>query len=257
MATWAQRRQITIVLVIGLIFFFLLAAVYYVFFRPSQSCFDGLENQDERGVDCGGVCQKVCPVEVADLINFWTRVFRVSPGQYDVGALIENPNIGFSIERLPYTIRVYDANNIPLAERRGTTFVNQKERFLIFESRIPTGNKIPVRAVLEIEDFSWTRSSASSKSDILNVNVQNKEMVLDPSPRLTADLLNGSAKDLQDIAVSAVVFDKDENVLGVSGTVVDQLPHGERTEVVFTWPEAFSGVPLTLEVYPRLDAVSP
>jgi len=29
---------------------------------PLETCFDGIKNQDERGVDCGGVCEKRCSV---------------------------------------------------------------------------------------------------------------------------------------------------------------------------------------------------
>lgn len=255
MLSWGRRRQLTILLVLGLFVFSLLVGLYYAFLRPTAGCFDGILNQDERAVDCGGTCVRVCEVEVSSLITFWTRVFRVAPGVYDVGALLENSNAGFAIGRLPYTIRVYDAANVPIAERSGMTFVNQKERFLIFEPRIPTGNRVPTRAVLELGDFEWTRL----KSAVVNrdMGIENKVIVLDPTPRVTAELVNLSPKDLPEVTVTTAVFDTEGNVLGVSGTVVDDVPHDGRVPVSFTWPEAFSGTPVTLEIFPRLNAVTP
>lgn len=257
MLSWGARRQLTIILVLTGILFLLLVGTYYVFLRPQPNCFDGARNQDELGVDCGGRCAKVCPVEVSTLINFWTRVFRVSDGVYDVGALVENPNAGFHIPRLSYTIRVYDAKNIPVAERRGMTFVNPKERFLIFEAAIPTGNKVPVRAVLEFEESEWIRGNMQNGDGVGGLTIVGKIFTADPAPRLSAELENASQKDFGGITVSAVLYDADKNVLGVSGTHVDELPHGGKAPVVFTWPELFKNEVASSDIFPRLDAFTP
>lgn len=258
MLSWGARRQLSIIAIILLALFLVAAGAYFAFFRPTANCFDGIQNADERGADCGGACQKVCSVEVTSLINFWTRIFRVSDGVYDVGALIENPNLGFAIGRLPYTIRVFDAKNVALVERTGTTYVNQKERFLIFESRILTGNRVPTRATLELGSYEWTRLSPESGAKIVSeIGVENKDMITAPRPRLTADVVSNSSRDLRDISVTAVVYDKDQNVLGVSGTHVDELRRSQRVHVVFTWPEAFSSAPVTIEIFPRLNAATP
>lgn len=255
MLSWGARRQLTIVLVLSLALFFVLLGVYYLFLRPQPNCFDASQNQDELGVDCGGRCARVCAVEVSPLINFWTRVFRISDGVYDVGALVENPNAGFYVPRLAYTIRVYDDKNIPLAERTGITFVNSKEQLLIFEPQIPTGNKIPVRAVLQLQESEWMRVSGDRTLSLFAV--ENKRFETDPSPRLSAELVNMSQEDLSNIAVSAVAYDKDKNVLGVSSTHVDGLGHGARVPVVFTWPESFSAEALSYDILPRLNAFTP
>ncbi len=44
---------------------------------PPESCSDGIRNQDEKGIDCGGVCEKRCP--------FFTIVGSVVKGLPDTG----------------------------------------------------------------------------------------------------------------------------------------------------------------------------
>ena len=44
---------LAIVFVIGFLF-------YKVFLEHSPTCFDGIQNQGEIGIDCEGPCEKIC-----------------------------------------------------------------------------------------------------------------------------------------------------------------------------------------------------
>lgn len=257
MIPWGVRRQITILSVVGLLLTAFFVAVYILFLRSTPTCSDGRQNQGELGVDCGGSCEKVCPVEIAEVITHFTRVFRVSPGVYDVAVLLENPNVGFGINSLPYEIKVYDAKNVLVGNQTGTTFVNEQERFVIFAPRIRTGNRVPVRAFISFGDFEWKRLvRGSGQSSAPKFSIEEERWSFDPNPRLTAILVNDSPTELFSIGVSAVVSDASGNALGASATVVDRLPGGASTPISFTWPEQFTGTPANTEILPRINAVT-
>lgn len=254
MASWGSQRQSLVLLVFFALLLGFASLVYFAYFKPVPTCSDGLQNQAELGIDCGGECTKVCESEVSPLITFWTRVFLVSDGEYDAAALIENSNAGYGIRNLTYTFKAYDRENVLVFEKRGTTFVNEKERFVIVEPRVKADNRTPVRAIVEFEEINWERLGSRERP---NVTLENKILSLEPRPRLSAELLNESPKEWRDIVAGAVILDADNNAIGVSSTHVDVLPRGERASLVFTWPRAFDGIPVTHEIYPRINLVTP
>lgn len=253
MISWGTRRKITIV---GSVFFALLivfATLVFVFFRPHPTCNDGMKNQDELGIDCGGACSKVCSVEVSDIVVHWARVFKVSPSVYDAAALLENPNIGFAAKNLRYTLKVYDEKNVLVAERTGVTFVNEKDRFVLFEPRIDVGNRIPVRASLVLEPVVWQRLPAKQGTVVgTELSVSGQRLITTPSLRLTATITNNAGVTIAPVAVSAVVSDEKGNVLGVSSTSIDSIESGQSAPVFFTWPNGFAGTPTSIEILPRI-----
>ena len=54
-------------------------AVYLIYLgvKPASSCFDAKKNQNEEGIDCGGVCVIACSFNVESLNILWTRPFEV------------------------------------------------------------------------------------------------------------------------------------------------------------------------------------
>jgi hypothetical protein len=251
---WGTRRKI---MIIGTVFAVALAALgvfYFLFLKPAPSCSDKVQNQGELGVDCGGPCAAVCPGEATDLVVFWSRAFKVTDGIYDAAALVENPNINFGLKNLPYSFKIYDENNLLITERKGNTFSNPKERFVIFESRIDTGQRIPARATLELGEEQWTRI-ASPQSKI-NLELQNKVFTPEPRPYLTADLSNPSPFDAPNVEAVAVISDSSGNVIGVSGTYIERLGKGETKKLTFTWPNLFQTTPSQIDIFYRLNAAS-
>ena len=60
--------------------FFLVSAlfcvgIYFVFFAQPATCFDGVMNGSETGIDCGGGCVRVCAADVAAPRVVWAKSF--------------------------------------------------------------------------------------------------------------------------------------------------------------------------------------
>ena len=149
---WSARKRVFYFLIV----FFIVALVVVLFFvinRKAPSCFDNKQNQNETGVDCGGVCEAVCPNEVVNLTTIWVRPFRVSLGNYAAAALVQNSNL-FGVKQLRYRFKLYDSDNLLVNEREGVTYVNPDEQFVIFEPNISTGERDATRAFIEFFEMS-------------------------------------------------------------------------------------------------------
>jgi hypothetical protein len=251
MATWATTRKAAYTF--GVIMFFILiaAGIYFLRYYRAPTCTDGKQNQNEEGVDCGGSCAVICPLSVADPITLWSRAFPVSHGIYNAVAYIENPNSKVGVKNVTYRFKLYDEENVLVAERIGKAFITPNERFAIFEPRISTGERIPKRAFFEFIQFSdWTKLD----KDMPKILVRGEHSSnFDTSPRVDATLQNGTIVDIHDINVVALVYDKNDNAMAVSSTKVDNLKADSSYDVAFTWDVPFPSEPARVEVIPRVD----
>src|SRR3989344_3779712 len=111
MASWATKRRfmygggviLVLTLVVGIVFW---SIVY-----SAPTCSDGVRNGEEKGVDCGGACQRICTSDALNPIVLWSKVFNISGDVYSLVAYVENPNINSKNRRAKYQFKVYDTDN--------------------------------------------------------------------------------------------------------------------------------------------------
>ena len=134
---WGLKRQI---LYASSIFgFFILIIIFLVIRHQSRkvpTCFDNEQNQDERGVDCGGICSLVCTTDAQPIAAMWQRALPVTPDVYNVVSYVQNMNVAASAQNVPYTFLIYDKDNILITERSGVAMIPPNQRIAIFESGI-------------------------------------------------------------------------------------------------------------------------
>ncbi|MCR4310956.1 MAG: FxLYD domain-containing protein [Candidatus Taylorbacteria bacterium] len=252
---WSTRRQLIYLAGFLLLVFGVISSVYFIFFRTPSTCFDGVLNQEELGIDCGGGCQAVCVSEVSSPIKRWARVFQVRDGLYDVAALIENPNKNIGAREFKYTFRVHDKDAILITDKSGTVFLNPNEQMVVFESGINAGNRVPARAFIEF-DLSrqkWQRIDPDSQG--VNLVVSNTNLVGGDNPSLSANITNSGDADVADVFVTAVVYDDDNNAVGVSSTFINYLSKDQTRNIFFDWPNSFTRPPTSFEIFPRVNLI--
>ncbi len=253
MASWASKRRLTyIVLIAG---FFILVFSYPIFslFYEAPSCFDGKQNQDETGVDCGGSCESLCVFQAADPIVLWSKSLLVESGIYDAVAYIENPNVSAGIRSAVYSFKLYDENGVLIAERSGSIFINPRERVAIFESGIATGRRVPSRTFFEFAASpQWIDVDETPPS----LSVQNQVFTNDGArPRLRAEIINNSLDVVDNIVITAIIFDKNNNAIAASKTEVDRLAPQSSKTISFIWPQPLADEAIRIEIAPRVNIV--
>lgn len=233
--SWASKRR-TIYFSFFLSLFLLTASLfYYIFIYKAPTCTDGIQNQDEQDIDCGGVCPKICEFQALDPIILWSRVFKVKNGIYNVVALVENPNFKTEALNVPYSFKLYDKDNILIAERFGKAYIPPRAITAIFERTVVTQEREPGRSPLFefVKDPEWVKTDYEQP----NVVVLNKELTeKDGNTKLEANIKNETVKVVEKIKVTGILTDKDGNAVAVSQTIIEKMSKNAVENVVFTWP---------------------
>ena len=242
---WAQRRRMYVLTGCGLLVFLLLAFIYVRFIYTVPSCFDGVENGNERGRDCGGACMRICNFDTVMPEVQWVESFKIVDGQYNAVAYVENPNGGAATPELRYTFRLYDANGV-IVERNGSTILPPVDVYPIFEGRIMTGGRVPTRTTIELEPPELWLPATQARSQF---NLVDRGQILnaDEAPTLQSSLRNNALVPARDVEVVSVIFDLKGKPLTASRTFTDFAPQTVE-DVVFTWPEPIATTIRSCEV---------
>ncbi len=254
MLSWARRRQLGYFIAL-VVFFGLIILAWWYTHQTVPTCFDGLKNQDEREVDCGGVCVAACRADVKPLSVPWSRVFQTGVGTYDAAALVRNPNYAYGLREIEYKFRVYDDQGILITERSGKTSISPKEEFVIFEPNIATGARLAAEAYLyfaAVDQGRWERLTALPPK----INLTDKQYTASPYPKLLALAENDSLGKLKAIPFVAVLSDGSGNAYAASATFLETIDPHQTASLIFTWPPAAVGsstLPATIDIYPKLN----
>ncbi len=237
---WASRRQAIYITVAIFIFVILVGVPLYLkYFDKAPTCSDGVQNQNEHGIDCGGPCAKLCADESKDPITLYQRLFQTAPGTYSLVAMVENDNQGAYAEKADYVFKTYDKDNVLLDERTGSTFIPPSDTFPILEHSVYTGSRIPAKTVFSfIYPINWQRGSFDVPvTNVIGVSATST----DSTPKVQATLVNEEVYAITNVQVIALVYDEQNNAMAVSQTIVDSIAAKQNAKVVFTWNTPFTG----------------
>jgi len=244
---WRIRRKFYYTIIALLPLMILAGALYYSFAFPDPTCSDGVQNGNEAGVDCGGVCEQICQSGITGARVNWSRSFLVSDDVYNAAAYIENPNSSLEAKSVPYRFRLYDRKDLLIAERRGTMLIPPQPVTVAFESGIEADGRPVART-----DFSFVGEPFWEKSDRTRVRlpVANKTLLNGTSskPRLTFDIQNKSIYDYREIDIAGVIYNGIKKPVHVSQTHFDRLEGQSSKPGVYTWRRQLPTKEVTCEV---------
>ncbi len=208
-------------------------AGYETFFTATPTCFDNTQNQNEDGVDCGGVCALLCASTARAPVVLWSRAFETAPGVYTAAAYVQNQNGSAVARGVHYSFQLFDAQNSLVVERDGLLDIPPVQTIPIIEQNISVGTRSVARALFAFSDTPvWRRVPPGS---IPALQLSQQQLAPDGS-RLSATITNNSFVDVAHLAVSAVLFDQEGVARAASKSAIAALPSGASQEVVFTWP---------------------
>ncbi len=253
--SWASRRRF--IYIAGTLIF--LGAITIIplsiyLYKPGD-CFDGKQNNAETAIDKGGSCRLLDERVLLPTSVVWTRALPVRlPGQehgtFSAVAYVENPNVNAGVQAAPYRFKLYDDNNVLVAEVEGSTYIMPGTVTPVFEGGINTGHRTAAHAYFEFTaPLVWERLyDATTPITVPTKEIENA----DKEPRLRAVVQNASVVDLRDIQFVAIVFDTAGNAFAGSATVAPILERGGQKELIFTWPDPFTYLSGRIDVLPVL-----
>lgn len=241
---WSTTRQLLFALGALVVIGGIVAGSYFFFFYEAPSCTDGLQNQDEAGIDCDGVCTLLCVQP--NIAPLWSRSVKVAPGVYHATALIKNPNTSAG-GHVPYKVSLFDEDNILVATREGMLRLLPGDLAPLFEANVVTGERVPARTFVDIGVGEFRRMDR----EIPPVRVLSFKYDEETSS-VTALLENQEVFPVENITVTIFLFNSDDLITSASQTRIPKLDARERREIIFTWQEPFDVAPTRIDILPRV-----
>ena len=248
--SWAARRRFIILLVVGIVVAAFAAIVLISTIYKTPTCTDGVKNQNEAGVDCGGPCPYLCMADEQPPTVLYTKTITNSAGRTDIIASVENKNAAAAAKDVPYRVTFYDSDSILLGTISGMLDLPPGATVPVYiPSVLSSGHKV-ANAFLSIDSSAprWYSAVVDPRvvpavSDI----VQGGSV---SAPRIEAILTNPSAYPLTNVQVIVVVENIQKEVLAASQTVVLNVPPEGQATAVFTWNDRFPGTPASIDIVP-------
>lgn len=235
---WAVGRRIQYA--VGFFSFWGMVGVliYFTNYYQPPSCFDLVMNANETGVDCGGDCVRICAVDVVPPKVVWADSFRITDGQYNAVAYIENENQIAATPELKYTFQLLNEGEV-IAERSGFTVLPPNSSYPVFEGRIFTDGRRAVtetKIILEAADMWLPASVGRDQFRSLDINLSSA----DSRPRLDVKVENTALSSASDVEIVATVFSENGKPVTASQTFVEKFDARSSKDIVFTWPQSIA-----------------
>jgi hypothetical protein len=248
--SWAARRRLLILGTIGVVVLIVLIAIFYKTFTVAPTCSDGIQNQGEQGIDCGGPCPYLCTaLEQTPVVEF-TQALQTPAGLTDVIAYIQNPNLYAYTLSVPYTLSLYSSENTLAAPTMSGTIALPPGAIVpVFIPNISSGKSGVTSAFLTIDPsvIQWQ----SGRDTRIIPTVSNTVLTGSTAiPRITSMLTNPSTTPLSNIKVVVAVFNASGNVIAASQTVVPSIPAQGSATATFTWNTPFPARATRIDVIP-------
>lgn len=248
--SWAARRRFLILLVVGAVIVAFITVVLTATFYTTPSCTDGVQNQAEVGIDCGGSCPYLCATQVQPPTVLFTKALENGAGRTDVGASVENKNANAAAKDVPYRITLYGVNQSLIQEVTGILDLPPGAKVPIYVPGVTSGKQKVVNAFLDIAPSSLHWFTMVADSRIVPLVSNTTESSTSDAPRIEAILANPSAVALTNVRAIVFVHGASGDIIAASQTVVPVIPAQGRATATFTWNSAFPNAPTSIEVVP-------
>ncbi|OGG41032.1 hypothetical protein A2118_02635 [Candidatus Kaiserbacteria bacterium GWA2_50_9] len=249
--SWAARRRFFILLIVGAIIVAFIAIVSIATLYKAPTCTDSVENQGEAGIDCGSPCAFLCTELQQPPTVLFTKAFTdPTTGRTVIVASIENKNNAAAAKHVPYRVIVYGTNQTLIQSVSGTVDLPPGATATVFIPGILSGKQTVVSAFLSIDSSSVKWFTMTTDPRIvpgISNTIQGGSV---DAPRVEAILANGSTATLTNVKVVVLVRNANKDVIAASQTIVPIIRPQSSASAAFTWNNAFSDMPASIEIVP-------
>ncbi len=215
------------------VFFGIPVGIYFALLKPAPTCFDGVQNGAEEGLDCGGNCPQACiPATLRSLQALdGVKVIPVDATHASVLVEVTNPNVSYAAPQFGYAITFTDEAGAT-STLSGVSYIYGGEvRNLVFPNLDMRGDSIKdTSAAFSVPQ--WVPVGAW-KQPLLRVQhavTERKDAQLVAS----GELVNDDTIAFSSVEVVVLFRGRFGEVVGVSRTALDGVVPGDaRTFTVF------------------------
>jgi len=236
-----QRKQALYLVLYVILFLFIIGTIVSAFL-PDPTCSDGIQNQKEEGVDCGGPCTP-CQErpDTQDIEILTTTLLPLASGRYDVVAEIRNPNSLYGLGSFSYSFTFFDTQGSILKKVSDRTYILPAQKRFIGEVEVEVEG-LPDRVEFTAEEISWEEFSEYEAPSLTITNKSFERASSGTDFAFSRGLVrNASPYDFETVEVFVALKDNRGQIIAINKTDMQTVRAGERRDYVVTWKRPFQG----------------
>lgn len=208
----------------------------FYFFRSQPTCFDKIQNQGEEGIDCGIVCdnscRKILPVQVSSV-----EIFKIGEDDFDILAKLYNPNLEYGSSQVDYDLVLLDEGDKELDKRSASFYILPGQRKYLFLNSVKSNFDLRFAKII-VKNAKWEKLQLFDPQSV-KFPINSGQFKTDS---FDAVIFNDSNFDFDTVDIGVILYDVNDNVLGINLTNVNTLL--ARTERYFKviWPRSINNV---------------
>jgi hypothetical protein len=212
--------------------------IYKIIYGSVPSCSDNIKNQNEEGVDCGGVCPKCDNLE-DDVTWESVEVIEIGNSQYSLVARINNSNPTAGATSFKYSFNLYNSSGEVFRRVEGYDFIYPSESKYIVRNVLNVDEKV-LKADLSMFDFELKNFGYG----ILVPNISFSESKFGLKSKNVAEFsaiaFNKSESDFSDVKVVVIVRGRDNEIVLAGSADLGEIRHGGMEFFKIVWHNIYS-----------------
>lgn len=236
--TWRQRRRLIYTSIFASIVIFILVAYLLSLEKIVAQCVNGIKDDNEEGIDCGGPCV-VCEIKNLKPLSVFSEVrFIIYPDKtIDLFTVVQNLNENLGLRTLKYQFLIFDKNNnLRLKTNMKTTSLSPLEVKWLNEINLSGINFDIGKIKLHVEppqNLDWFKDNPTS----LPIVYQNQKVIFDDNNwRFSASFFNKALSKIDDVEIIVFGFDLNQRLLASSKALVSFKPE-ESKNIFLLFPQ--------------------
>jgi hypothetical protein len=204
----------------------LLAWLFYLaFLQPAPTCSDGVKNQEEAEIDCGGPLCGDCELKRIQSVRSFPALALSSPDSKRSTLLIQfqNPNANYGANPLSYTVNLYGADGGVIYTNTTDTFIYSSEITYRIEPNVAINSSRIARSEIVIRNQEWVRrvDFSAPKIQVRDVRVEYNEGKKEAT--VSGVLKNDNPFTVPRAVVGVILYGDTGSLVGVSKTLLEGL----------------------------------
>jgi hypothetical protein len=238
-----KKKKYIIILIYLLLF---LVIVFWIFNlnQKQPTCNDGISNQLEKGVDCGGPCapceENISAIDLKIKNIEWVDTAR---GNFDTVVTVENPNDILGASMIRFRLKYLNNRGELIKETHWMdNFIlpNEEKYFLVQEVEVNNFSKVEV----EFGDIVWKKFTIKQQNPRLEVILtefsNSFQQDLSGFYRVRGTLVNDSALDCEYVKIKVVLRDETGQLLSTNSQVLNALHSKEKRDFDIPFPSDYN-----------------
>lgn len=239
--------------------FIIFVLILYKLMFPAvpEPCFNGVFDIGEDKIDCGGICQKKCPLpptppDVNEIKIEWSEFIKDGESNYDLAAKIINNNSSWGVSSVDYVFLIYKKNGEIIKTEKDKTYIMPKgfleEEGVKYIIRENFKSNFEIEKIeIELSDYTWKeikdpRDISNFNSKIISIKDKKEDYVHD-GPEfyyVYGVTKNVSRYSFYRVDIDVVVYGKSGRPIAVGKTNQWTVAGGNGWEFRIFWNYPFS-----------------